>query len=53
MHYFEVEMHLISQLGVYYVLSQHLAKKFEQAFSMHVGQGGWEIAFCLQGFFAC
>ena len=34
------------------MLTQYLAKKFEQAFLRHVRRDGWEIAFCLLKFFA-
>ena len=43
-------MHLTSQEGIYYVITQHLAKKFERAFLTRVGRDGRKIAFCLQSF---
>ena len=43
-------MHLTPQWGIYYVLTQHLAKKFERAFLTSVRWDGWGIAFCLRSF---
>ena len=41
-HYFEVDVHLTSQWGIYYALTQHLVTS--------VTRDGWEIAFCLRRF---
>ena len=41
-HYFEVDVHLTSQWGIYYALTQHLVTS--------VTRDGWEIAVCLRRF---
>ena len=48
-------MHLTSQWGIYYVLTQgykHLAKKFERAVLTRVGRDGSEMAESRRRFFA-
>ena len=49
-------MHLTSQWGIYYVLTQlsyeHLAKKFERAVLTRVGRDGSEMTLSRRRFFA-
>ena len=46
-------MHLTSQWGIYYVLTQvtNISQKFERTFLRCVGRDGSEIAVCLPRFF--
>ena len=45
---FWIKMHLTSQWDIYYVLTQHLAKKLKREFLTRVWRDGWEISFCLR-----